>query len=154
FGSKLIRSSVRVVGAAFGGDRKRGFVTETCIIECARAMHFSSANVGVPVGDGPEPRPGMKIHAGQAISRRNQSAGSLPIGSEAFTVFIQFGIKTARTPACKNLLHGRYIYAKQVGERLQVGRKGHNGADIQVASSPTVQAVADPGRKPIVDGGM
>src|SRR5262249_18001878 len=118
FGSKLIRSSVRVVGAAFGGDRKRGFVTETCIIECARAMHFSSANVGVPVGDGPEPRPGMKIPAGQAISRRNQSAGSLPIGSEAFTVFIQFGIKTARTPACKNLLHGRYIYAKQVGERL------------------------------------
>src|SRR5215813_2421155 len=120
-GCKLVRFAARVVLASPGGNGILVLVVEPGIKECPRAVHFGSANVSVPVGHGPEPGPGVKIHSSQAISRRNQSAGTLSVGSETLAVFIKFRVKTAGAPTAENLLHSGYVHSQQVGKGLKVG---------------------------------
>ena len=47
--------------------------------------------------------------------------------------------------ARKNLFHDRDVNLQEVGEWLQVGCKRHDRADVQIAVSPAVKPLADPG---------
>src|SRR5262249_30752305 len=107
--------------ATLRGNGKLALVAEPGIKESPGAVHFINADIRVPVGHRAESSPRMKVHARQAIGRRNQRAGPLTIGSEALPVYVQFSIKTARAPTRKDLFDCRHIYPKQVRERLQVG---------------------------------
>src|SRR5262245_24977005 len=111
-GGKLVGSATGVVGTAFGGDRIHALVGEASIKERARPMHFGGANIGVPVRYRAEPRPGVQVHASQTVGRWYQRAGPLSVGSEALPVLIKLGIKTARPPTGKDLLHCGHVYSQ------------------------------------------
>src|SRR5215467_5097037 len=110
-GGELVGFATGVVGTALGGDRIRTFVVEASIIECARPFHFSSANISVPVGYRPEPRPGVQVHASQTVRGWNQRTGALPVRSETFPVLVKLCIETARPPTRKNLLDNCLVHS-------------------------------------------
>src|SRR5215470_8507954 len=121
-GGELVGLATGVIGTTLGGDRIHTFVVEASIIECARPFHFSSANISVPVGYRPEPRPGVQVYASQTVGRGNQRAGSLSVWSEAFPIFVKLRVKTARTPTAKYLLHSGLVHSQLVDKRFKVGR--------------------------------
>jgi hypothetical protein len=45
-----------------------------------------------------------------------------------------------------------HVDAEQVGERLEVRRKRHDRADVQIAVGPAVEPLTDAGRERVVDG--
>src|SRR5882724_3410128 len=94
----------------------------------------------------------MQIHAGEAESGRDQRPGLLAVGTKGFAVFVQFRIEAAGPPAGENLFHGRDVNPQEVGERLEVGRKRHDRADVEIAVSPAVKSLADSRSERAVDG--
>src|SRR5215467_546448 len=151
---KLRRYSVGraagVSGAALCGNRVLILVIETSIEERPGAVHLANPDIGVPVGDRSESGPGMQIHTGKAEGRRDQRTGLLAIGTKGFAILVQFSIEAARPPTGENLLNRVDIDAKQVSERLEVGRKRHDRTDIEIAVSPTIKPLTDSGCERVV----
>ena len=96
----------------------------------------------------------MVVYAGKTEGRRVESRGRLAIRPESLAVQVQRGVELARSPAGENLLHRCLVDFEHPDERAQVGRRGDDGADVQIAIGPAVEAAPDAGHERIVDGGM
>ena len=81
-------------------------------------MHLGHGDKSVPVRDGSETGPGMKVHAGKTEGRGNQRAGLASIRSKAFTVLVELGVEAAGSTAGPYFFHRRHIDAEQIGEGL------------------------------------
>ena len=79
---------------------------------------------------------------------------ALAIGPLGLAIHVEFRVVAAGPPAIQHGLDGRHVHAEQVAERLEVRRRRDDGADVQIAVSPAIEALADAGREGIVDRGM
>src|SRR5688572_536175 len=68
------------------GDRKLHGIVEARIEKRSLAVHFQIGYKRVPISDGSPPRRGMKIHSGQAESRRKQGGRRPAIWLEGFSI--------------------------------------------------------------------
>src|SRR5215468_5137351 len=96
----------------------------------------------------------MVVDAGKTEGRGIEGGGGLAVGPECLAVQVQLGIEFPRSPAGENLLHRRLVDLERVDERAQVRRRGNDGADVQIAVGPAVQAVTDAGREGVIDRRM
>src|SRR5215831_18423960 len=96
----------------------------------------------------------MVVDAGKTEGRGIEGGGGLAVGPERLAVQVQLSIEFPRSPAGENLLHRRLIDLERIDEGAQVRRRGDDGADVQIAVGPAVQAAADAGRKGVVDRRM
>jgi hypothetical protein len=126
-------------------------VREARIEEVPQAVHLGLRYVGIPVGHGPEAGPGAEVHAGEAERRRNERARLLSVRAEGLAILVEDRVVAARSPAREHLLHGGLVDPEEVGERLEIGGERDDGADVQVAVGPAVQALADAGGERVVD---
>src|SRR5947209_14112291 len=93
----------------------------------------------------------MKIYAGQAESWRNQCAGLAAIRAHRLAIFIDLGIKAARSPTAQDFLQRGFIHAEKIGERFQIWRERYDRAHIQIAVRPTIAPFSDAWREGIVN---
>src|SRR5438552_3391087 len=144
--------TARVAGAAPRRNRVLIPVAEPRIEERARAVHLGRANVRVPVGDRAEPSPRVQVDAREAEGRWEKRSGLLPIRPERLPVLVKLCVEAARPPAREHCFDRREIDAQEIGEGFEVRRERHDGADVQVAVRPAVEAPADAGGERVVDG--
>jgi hypothetical protein len=71
--------------------------------------------------------------------------------AQGFAVLVEDGVVASRSPAREHLLHGGLVDPEKVGERLEVGGERDDGADVQVAVGPAVQALADTRGERVID---
>src|SRR6185437_4406397 len=57
-------------------------------------------------------------------------------------------------PGTQHRAYGVLVHAQQVGHGAQVGSETDNGADVQIAVGPTIEAMTDARRKGVVHGGV
>src|ERR1019366_5631919 len=120
-------------------------------------MHFETGDEGVPMRNRTPTGPRVKVHPAEPKggwnqgSSRNVRSSGCAIGDlgrvEGFAVEDQLGVELSGTPTVEDrphviLRYSRLSETQEVDERAQLRRQRDNRADIQVAVSPAVHAVA------------
>src|SRR6478672_6699045 len=157
-GRKLGRDLVIGIGdvtkTVLGSNGKFRSVVQSRIKEVAFAMHLQIGDERVPIRYRTPPGIGVKVYSGKTKGRRNERCGGFAVRTESFSVHKQLSIKLARPPASKNGLDGCNIHAQDIGNRLQIGSKAHDCANVQVAVGPAVQPMSNAGSKCVVHRGV
>src|SRR5262245_30698432 len=118
-------------------------------------MHLQVGNEGVPIGDcAPTTRPRVIVYTSHTKGGWHERSGGFPVGTKRFAVEDYLGVELARSPTVEHFLQGGFVHAEQIGDGFEVGSKGDDATDVQVAVRPTVQAVSNTRRKGIVDRGV
>ena len=140
--------------SVLGGDRESNRVVEPRIVEVTDAVHLQHRDERIPVRDRSPSGPGVQVDARQSEGGRDQGRRRLAVGPEPLAVHQQLGVELARTPRSDDGAHGRLVDAKQLGDGREIWRRSDDGTHVQIAIRPPVQALSNPRREGIVDGGM
>ena len=152
-GDEVLRGA-RVPRSGFRGHRIFRRVVQPRIEVHARAVHLRDGDVGVPVRHRSPAVVGVQVDACEPERGRNHGRAALAVGPCGLSVLVELGVVLAGAPAIQHLHDGRLIDAEKVLEGLQARRDGDNGADIEIAIGPAVEAPADAMGERIVHGRM
>ena len=89
----------------------------------------------------------MLVDASQTKRGWHQRRGRLAIWTPGLTIHVQLSVVTARPPAVQHGLDGRHVDTEQIAEWLEIWRRRHDGADVQIAIAPAVEALTDSRRE-------
>src|SRR6266705_3628259 len=151
-GRDEVGRAARIPRAAPRGHRILDGIAQALVEESPRAVHLRHGDVGVPVRHRAEARPRVEVHAGEAERGRNQRARLPAVRTEGFAVLVELGVEAPGAPAVQYRLYRSLIDLQQLGDRGEVGSERNDESDVQVAVGPAVEALADSGRKGVVDG--
>src|SRR5438034_106723 len=86
-----------------------------------------------------------RLFPGSVKSGRIERAGLLAIRAECLAVLVEPGVEATWPPTREHLFHGLDVHAQEVGEGLEVRRERDDRTDVQIASGPAIETLADAG---------
>src|SRR4051794_4074300 len=110
----IIRADMRKIPEAMRrGDWELGRIIQARVKESSFSMHLEIRDKRIPMRDRAPSRPGMQVYAGETKSRRDQSRGRLPIGTESLAIQNELGIELAWAPGHQHFPNRRNIDAQK-----------------------------------------
>src|SRR6266508_110371 len=117
-----------------GCDRVLFRVVEPGVKENAFAMHLQIGDISVPIGDcSPSSGPGMVVYPCQTERRWIEGSRGFAIGTEGFTIEIEFGIELTGSPGFDCFLHLPFGNFEHFCESAQVRSEGDDRSNIKVS---------------------
>src|SRR5262245_42358523 len=96
----------------------------------------------------------MVINAWQAESGRDECGSGLAVGTNSLAIQYQLGVEFPWAPAVQNFSYISVRQAEQLHEDAEVGSRGNDAPDVEVAVWPSIEPPSQARKKRIVYRGM